>query len=420
MVLLPCLLAGLSVTPLAAGPSVVARASNGSGLAFSVLDPGGRTLLRSQPAALAFFVEQRWWTPAHGLLLHSTRNVSGVHPVLGPFSGHESTWLAGATPVVCSIHAHARAVTFAQTFPDGARGTNVTTQDCLGRSEGSQGCQSEPFGYFPAIDPTGGLLPNMTYFGLSGNMNEYHESGAGLVQPFGGLPSTGGYDPDGATDSGPFVLFEEEGEKGAERGGERAGLHVVLSPSNNFMLLSQALVGGTLQGLNADQHTNTNADQHIGATRAAAAAAAGAAPAAAAPLTYVAGVHYEVKEVPPGFNHTTLLWFGAQGEGVTATVLGWGGALRALHGVGGGKATELVGDVTTTKLGAWTDAGSVYYRPDGGTDMQATLATWAASLREASPPIPVHYLQLDDWFYNTAEGDIRCMTNFTPARVGVP
>ena len=48
--------------------------------------------------------------------------------------------------------------------------------------------------------------------------------------------------------------------------------------------------------------------------------------------------------------------------------------------------------------------------------MQATLAGWAQSLRNATvyaTPIPVHYMQLDDWFYQTDETDIRCMTHGT-------
>jgi hypothetical protein len=123
-----------------------------------------------------------------------------------------------------------------------------------------------------------------------------------------------------------------------------------------------------------------------------------------------------VKELPAGFNHTTMLYFGAKSEGVTATVLGWGTMLRAVHGASGGKSPALADDMTTGKLGAWTDAGTYYYRPAQGTNMQVQLSDWVASLRNATPPIPVHYLQLDDWFYETDESDIRCMTNFTPAR----
>ena len=61
-----------------------------------------------------------------------------------------------------------------------------------------------------------GLIPNMTFFAVSGNMNEYRERGTGMQQPFGSrLPDTRGYNPDGQTDSGPFVLFEESGSSSA-------------------------------------------------------------------------------------------------------------------------------------------------------------------------------------------------------------
>ena len=59
---------------------------------------------------------------------------------------------------------------------------------------------------------------------------------------------------------------------------------------------------------------------------------------------------------------------------MTATVLGWGRALRALHGRGSGKASSLADDVTTTKRGAWTDAGTVYYRPAATAPINLTVS----------------------------------------------
>ena len=172
--------------------SVAAHASNITGLSFSVFDGKGRLLVAANPRALAFYVENRWQRLGDGLVLQSQFNVTGTTPILGAYAGHESRWLAGSTEVHCLIHAHARALTFTQMFPNGANGTNVTTQSCVGGSEGDAGCMSEPMGYFPAINPHAGLLPNLTYFGLSGNMNEYHQRGIGLVEPFGGMPGTGG------------------------------------------------------------------------------------------------------------------------------------------------------------------------------------------------------------------------------------
>ena len=46
--------------------------------------------------------------------------------------------------------------------------------------------------------------------------------------------------------------------------------------------------------------------------------------------------------------------------------------------------------------------------------MQAVLTQWIADLRRQQ--IPVHYLQLDDWFYQTQDRDIRCIYNFSAAR----
>ena len=476
----------------ATAATISARADNSSGLNFSVFDPQGREILQSQPLALAFYVENRWHRLGDGLRLGLQRSTTGTHPILGEFSGHESVWMAGTTEVVCVAQAYPRAVIFSQRFPHGASGTNVTAQNCYGGSEGDSGCDSEPNGYFPAINPKAGLLPNLTYFGLSGNMNEYHQRGVGLVAPWGGLPSTGGYKPNGPTDSGPFIVFEEDS----------AGVHMVISPMNNYMVFSQALssrlsggggggsggssskssggstcVAAVQQNADLNGHdilvngklgaaSNSSDDCCLLCNQTAGCVAwtwigphgdGGApfhnrcypksvhgtaskrsghfsgcvsgqpciAPPSPTPqppppspvpggLTYVAGVHYEVDSVPPGFNHSTMLWFGAKGDGVTATVLSWGKTMQALHGVNG-KAPSLKNDITTSKLGAWTDAGTYYYRPAKGTNMQTILASWVQTLRNATPPIPVHYLQLDDWFYKTDETDIRCMTNFSPA-----
>jgi hypothetical protein len=272
--------------------SVTAHADNTNGLNFSVLDAQGRVVIQSQPLALAFFVEERWHQLNNGLVLMSARNVSGKHPILGKFTGHESTWAAGKTKIICAIHAHSRAVTFAQIYPDGATGTNVTTQSCQGGSEGSDGCMSEPFGYFPAINPDAGALPNLTYFGLSGNMNEYHERGVGLVQPYHGLPSTGGYRPDGPTDSGPFVLFEERQEHGGGWVGAAKGLHLLLSPMNNFMVFSQAL-GDNLHGLNITSSGTTSANTTVtsSGTTSANSTISSPTPSTATPANPVCGVN---------------------------------------------------------------------------------------------------------------------------------
>jgi hypothetical protein len=345
--------------------------------------------------------------------------------------------------------------------------------------------------------------------------------------------------PNGPTDSGPFILFEEPNEQelslsdDLDDADDPTGLHMMISPMDNFMMFSQAL-GANLHGLNqtntddGEPETETtvrgecavNAQQdadfsgndilvggklhplpansssecceicsrtkgcsgwvwissrepqkqyqnlcypkssvgrgkhrvgHItGCVAGHPCPSPGTQPHGHGELTYAAGVsgaiayvlyarvacfnlqrqafvlsllacaqiHFEVQALPPGFNSSTMLYFGARGEGVTATVLGWGQTLRAVHGTSGGKAPQLANDLTTSKLGAWTDAGTFYYRPARGSNMQVQLKNWIATLKNATPAIPVHYLQLDDWFYETYESDIRCMTNFTPAKQG--
>ena len=85
---------------------------------------------------------------------------------------------------------------------------------------------------------------------------------------------------------------------------------------------------------------------------------------------------------------------------MTETVLGWGRVLQEAHGAAGSHANasrvKVQGrDPALQQLGAWTDAGTVYYRVANGTDMSDVLPRWMAALRGSG--VPVQYLQLDDW-----------------------
>ena len=93
-----------------------------------------------------------WCVRAHrygigtGLVLQSSRNVTGTNAALGGYTGAEFVWHAGNTPVTTGVYVHTQSVVFSQIFPQGANGTNVTSQSCTGGSEGSAGCLSAPFG----------------------------------------------------------------------------------------------------------------------------------------------------------------------------------------------------------------------------------------------------------------------------------
>ena len=114
---------------------------------------------------------------------------------LGAFAGHESTWQCDGVPIVLGVYAHAStsAVRFTQTYPAGATGTSVVGNG------GNGGSASQPFGQHPTLNTSSGLLGNMTFFAVSGNMNEYRERGVGVSPAWGGsgkghqrLPDTGG------------------------------------------------------------------------------------------------------------------------------------------------------------------------------------------------------------------------------------
>lgn len=482
---------------------VRAAASSEAGLSFAIQLEDGRMLLASSPLALRFFVHNRWCAAGRdgGLTLVSQQDVQGGRAAasadgLGLYAGHESTWECDGVPIVLGVYAHADSgtVRFTQAFPAGATGTNV-----VGRGNG--GSASQPFGQHPAINTSSGLLGNMTFFAVSGNMNEYRERGVGVSPAWGGsgnghqrLPDTGGYHPDGQFDSGPFVLFEEPGQG--------SGVHVVVSPLNNLFIWSQAIVhahsgpdggaGGpdTGHGSNhqpqcsgieqdsdlsggdilkhgalnpipcssvaaccalctaspectdftwigpkekqkpyqnkcylkhfppnhsASNHRVGHISGHSPTGNYTPGGGGGGGGSTGAGSVYTAGIHYEVTSVPPGFNHTTVLYLGGKGAGVTETVLGWGSMLQAANGVAG---KAIAHDAATTQLGAWTDAGTVYYRMDNGTNMSDILPRWVAALRAES--IPVQYLQLDDWWYRTSDAGTRCIKSFDPMPQGAP
>ena len=415
-----------------------AAASSEAGLFYAVQLADGRELLTASPSALRFFVHDRWCAVGGGgLTLVSQQTVSEASALggLGPYAGHESTWDCDGVRIVLGVYAHAStgAVRFTQAYPDGATGTSVV-------GHGNGGSASQPFGQHPAINTSSGLLPNMTFFAVSGNMNEYRERGIGVSPAWGGsgpghqrLPDTGGYHPDGQFDSGPFVLFEEPGSPGSRSPG---GVHVVISPLNNLFIWSQAILPAVAsdesnQGRHHDAGqavdpqqllcTGTQQDTDLSGGDIMKDGKLNPIPCTSAATccnlcqlnsqctdftwigpkekqkpyqnkcylkrlpeghaasqhrvghisghsinnhnqgsVYTAGIHYEVTSVPPGFNHSTVLYLGDEGAGVTETVLGWGGLLQTANGAPSEKAISH--DPATSQLGEWTRAGFSSYR----------------------------------------------------------
>lgn len=104
------------------------------------------------------------------------------------------------------------------------------------------------------------------------------------------------------------------------------------------------------------------------------------------------GLNPSLANLPAGFTHTSWL---AVGSGVEATVHQWGRALTQLAGKP--RPTDDA-DFSVKYLGYWTDNGAYYYyNYDKSKGYAGTILALAQRYREEK--IPIHYMQLDSWWY---------------------
>jgi hypothetical protein len=104
------------------------------------------------------------------------------------------------------------------------------------------------------------------------------------------------------------------------------------------------------------------------------------------------GLNSELRNLPAGFSHQTVLAFG---QGINRTWDLWG---RSLLRLAGAQRPGQDADVVLKYLGYWTDNGAAYYYnydPDRG--YAGTLKALVERYR--AEQIPLHYLQLDSWWY---------------------
>ena len=104
------------------------------------------------------------------------------------------------------------------------------------------------------------------------------------------------------------------------------------------------------------------------------------------------GFNPNLRGLPAGFTQATLLAFG---PGINRTWQSWGRALLELQSA---KRPANDADLVLKYLGYWTDNGAgYYYNFDADKGYAGTLIALAARYRQEQ--IPLHYLQLDSWWY---------------------
>jgi hypothetical protein len=110
------------------------------------------------------------------------------------------------------------------------------------------------------------------------------------------------------------------------------------------------------------------------------------------------GIDAAITTLPPGFEHGTLL---VLGNGITATLDGWGQALQLLNGK---RPVSNEADVMLRKFGYWTDNGAAYYYhfvPKLG--YPGTLLAVRDAYRKLG--VPLAYMELDSWWYPKEQGN---------------
>jgi hypothetical protein len=110
------------------------------------------------------------------------------------------------------------------------------------------------------------------------------------------------------------------------------------------------------------------------------------------------GIDSQIRTLPAGFTHGTLLTFG---HGINNTFNEWGTALQKLNRK---PAVPNDADVVLKKFGYWTDNGaSYYYKFDPSLGYEGTLLAVRDQYKKMG--VPIAYLQLDSWWYPKTRGN---------------
>lgn len=104
------------------------------------------------------------------------------------------------------------------------------------------------------------------------------------------------------------------------------------------------------------------------------------------------GFNPKLRNLPAGFAQQTLMAFG---DGINATWDLWGKTLTGLEGT---KRPGNEADTVLKYFGYWTDNGATYYyNYETNKGYAGTLQSLVEHYRQEH--IPIHYLQLDSWWY---------------------
>jgi hypothetical protein len=229
---------------------------------------GGSTWVES--ALLRVFTDGEWQKIAKTGATQSTGSDE-----LGSFSCTNVSWVSDSKVVLhTSLKMYADVAIFVQQLPFGAKQTNASNPVLPGGYILDPG-DWPPVVAFPSF--TGGQLQTLGYITWQSRMVNI-EWGTNITNGPHGTdePLVNGTGLQGLSTNGPVVLFDEEFNS------------LVVSPMDNFK---------------SAVHTANG-------------------------MAWETGVSSELEELPPGFEHRTML---VAGSGITATIDAWGQMLRKVY-----------------------------------------------------------------------------------------
>eukprot|EP01052_Picozoa_sp_SAG31_P027808 SAG31_NODE_2634_length_5342_cov_2.253099_4_plen_525_part_00 len=314
---------------------------------------------------------------ANGKWQDLTRSGVAVHSkgrdVLGQFSCVNVSW--ASQPAGLALHTALKTyeasdmAVFVQQLPAGSDGTNASNPVLPGGLRVMDPGDYPPIISFPSL--TGARLETLGFVTWQSRMINV-EYGTNVTQGPRGTnePLIKGRGLQGLATSGPVVLFDEGFNS------------LVVAPMDNFKSVVHHVRRGVKQP------------------------------------TWDTGVTSELTDLPPGFEHRTMVVAGA---GITAAMDSWGQQLRKAHGT-----NRSVFDPNIEYLSYWTDNGAYYSggawaKPKGGAGgggevvNEAAFRAVARGLEEKGLLDAVRVWQLDDWWYETSVGGVysACIYNWT-------
>ena len=325
---------------------------------------GGAVWLESAPVRV--FEGGAWQT----LNTTGSQHTTGTD-ALGEFSCVNVSW-ASATGLV--LHTSLKSypgvgngmAIFVQQLPNGARGTNASNPTLPGGLRVMDPGNYPPVISFPAL--RGGQLETLGYVTWQSRMiNVEYGTNVTSGPPGTNEPLIAGRGLQGLSTSGPVVLFDANFTS------------VVIAPMDNFKTAVHTVRKG------------------------------------APSPTWDTGISSELTELPPGFEHRTML---VVGEGITQAMDTFGRTLRKAHGT-----NRSVFDRNVEYLSYWTDNGAYYSggawanESGGGGKVVNEAAFRAVAEGLKAQDLPIKIWQLDDWWYPTDPTDhgiySNCIANWT-------